>query len=345
MLTKNKLWLVAAGFLVLALSQVNFGKAQSSHELPAEDDLFWTVTTSMNRPDDTTACHAAIDALPTATLASYGRSQAGGSDAGGLTDDQIAQETRTQLYQMCSMIAQMPTEMESSMGQEGVSTNLFGMSDWHHVSGLYFEKAGMGRISFTNTLDFLSYRFFEFMNGFGDMVSMEDGYISLNAAMIPAMKNYGAQLTMYGLNLGSQIPDIYVDGKLATAGDISDISYDPNAGILTFTAKHFSSYRAVTHGSKVKTMKITKVTPKSIKYNAHKRTFKVTVKGKNLKRNAQMQCTLGFSSATKINANKGGNRVVCTFTMSEFSTKGYYPLTISIPGTGEVTKTNAVRIR
>jgi hypothetical protein len=343
MRTKNKLLLAAMGFLVFALSQVSTAKAQS-HDLPDENDLFWQVTSSMNNPSDTTGCHNAIDTIPVATLASYGRAQAGSDNLNGLTDEQIAANTQQQLYQICTMVAQMPAQMESSMAQNGVTTNLFGMTDWHNVSGLYFEKSGMGRITFSTTLDFLSYRFFKFMDGFDDMVKMENGYISLNAAMIPAMKDYGAQLTMYGLSF-SQIPDIYVDGKLASAADISGVTYDAATGTLTFNASHFSAYRAVTHGTKVKAMKITKVTPKSIKYNARKSTFKITIKGKNLKKNALMQCTLGFATASKINANKKGNRVVCTFSMSEFSTLGRYPLTISIPGTGEASKANAVRIR
>ena len=351
MKTKNKWLLIAAAVAVFAVTQSGTVKAgPNDHELPAEDDLFWQVTSSMSRPDDTAACQAAIDAIPTADLLAYAiaNPHGDGGPQGGSEAEQTA-GIRQGFSQMCTMIAQMPTEMESSMAAEGASSNLFNMSDWHHASSLYFEKSGKGRISFTNTLDFLSYRFMRFMNNFGSMVVMNDGYVSLNAAMLDDIKNYGAQITMIGLDLGNQIPDIYVDGKLATSNDINGITYDAVAGTLTFNASHFSAYKAVAHGTKVKAMKMGKLTKKSksIKYNSRKSTFKVVFSGKNLKpaSGQTKQCTLGFETASRVSVNKKGTQVTCVFTMSYFSDKGTFPLTYAITGKGEVSKANAVRIR
>lgn len=319
--------------------------SSSDHELPAENDLFWQVTSSMDRPDDTTACQNAIDQIPTAQLLAYANEHNSGSQGQG-NESQQSLEVKQGFYQMCSMLAQMPTEMQADMTQNGVTTNLFGMSDWHSVSGLYFEKAGKGRISFTNTLDFLSYRFMRFMNNFDSMVEMDDGYISLNAAMLDDIKNYGAQLTMYGLDFSEQ-PDIYVNGTLAGSGDIADVSYDANTGALTFTAKHFSAYKAVAKGSKVKKMTITKLAKKSVKYNAKKSSFRVKVIGKSLKplSGGTIQCSLGFEQATKVAYSRSGKTVYCVFPMSYFSGKGTYPITISATGKGEVTKNNAFTVK
>jgi len=361
MRTKNKLLITAMGFLVFALSQVGTAKASpNDHDLPDENDIFWQVTGVMDTPADTAACQAKIDLMAAdGTLQTYitqhqdelmdeGNPQ-GENWQGGAPS---AQEMATGFYQMCTMLALMPAQMQADMASEadgGVTTNLFDQADWHHVSGLYFQNAGKGKISFTNTLDFLSYRFMRFMNNFGGMVVMNDGYISLNAAMIDDIKNYGAQLTMYGLNLGSEIPDIYVDGKLAGASDVSAISYDPDAGTLTFNASHFSSYRAVAKGSKVKKMVITKVNKKSkvIKYNANKNTFRVKVEGRNLKPSSgqTLTCTLGFEKATKVNYSKKGKSAVCVFPMSYFEAGSTYPLTLSIEGKGEATRLSAVRFR
>lgn len=351
--TKNKLLIVAMGFLVFALCQVGTAKASpNDHDLPSEDDLFWRVTGSMDRPDDTSACQAAIDAIPVADLVAYANAHPHADDAHGgqpMPDDIAASEIRQGFYEMCAMIAQMPTQMQTDMASDGASSNLFAMSDWHHASGLYFQKSGKGRISFTNTLDFLSYRFFRFMNNFDTMVEMNDGYISLNAAMMDDIKTYGAQLTMYGLNLGSEQPDIYVDGQLAGSGDVSDITYDANAGSLTFTAKHFSSYRAVAHGAKVKKMSIRKINKKArvIRYNARKNSFRIKVTGKNLKPSSgsDLLCNLGFEQADRVSYSKNGRTAYCVFLMSNFEDKGTFPLTLSIPGQGEVTKSNAVRVR
>jgi len=357
MKTKNKLLLMAAAAVaVLAVTQTGAAKAgPNDRDLPSEDDLFWRVTSSMNRPDDTTACQAAIDAISTADLLAYANAhpregeQQGGPQGGQMNEQEESTRIKQGFYQMCTMIAQMPTEMQAGMTADGASTNLFGMSDWHHASGLYFQKAGKGKISFTNTLDFLSYRFFRFMNNFDNMVEMDDGYISVNATMVDDIKNYGAQLTMYGLNLGSDIPDIYVDGQLAGANDVGDITYNATEGSLTFTAKHFSSYRAVAKGSSVKAMTIKKISnhAKVIRYSAHKNTFLVKIKGKNLKpaSGKTLQCTLGFEEATKVSVSKNGKSAICVFPMSYFSDKGTFPLTLSIDGQGEVTKTSAVRIR
>jgi hypothetical protein len=255
----------------------------------------------------------------------------------------------------CTGVAAMPSEMQTSMTSEGVETSLFSnTTDWHHVSGLYFQKseddAPMGRISFSNTIDFMTYRFFTFMNNFGNMVQFNDGYISLNAAMVPQMINCGTTFTMYGLDFSTQ-PDIYVSNganmrKAIDGTDVSGIVYDATAGTLSFTPGHFSSFKAVERGSTLKSMKISSVKKKTIKYNAKKSTFKLTVKGRNLyKKGSDIGCTLGFQQAAKVRAAKNGKKVTCTFSMSSFSVKDYYPLEISIIGNGAVTKTNAVRIK
>jgi hypothetical protein len=54
---------------------------------------------------------------------------------------------------------------------------------------------------------------------------------------------------------------------------------------------------------------------------------------------------LGFYSAAKVRVSKNGKSATCTFDMSNFTSTGYYPLTISIAGAGEATRENAVRIR
>lgn len=182
------------------------------------------------------------------------------------------------------------------------------------------------------------------------MIRFDNGCISLNAAMVPNMVNYGATLTMYGLDF-SQMPDIYVSNgatvrKAVEGEDLSGISYDASAGTLSFTPGHFSSFRAVAQGTNIKTMKITSVKKKSIKYKPNKNSFKLTVRGKNLRQgNEGTDCTLGFKQAQKVYVSKNGKHIKCTFRMNDFSMMGYYPLTVTILGIGEVTKVNAVRIR
>ncbi|HLM84209.1 MAG TPA: hypothetical protein VK254_03295 [Candidatus Bathyarchaeia archaeon] len=335
---KKKAILASVALLAMVLMTAPVMAEPGDHELPAETDVFWTVFASMTKPDDTAGCEAAVT--------TYMNSHT-------FVDENERQGWQQGLNEMCTMVAQMPTEMETSMATEGVETSLFDADNWHLISGLYFQKSEngqpMGRISFSNTIDFMTYRFFSFMNNFGNLVQFNDGYISLNAAMVPDMINYGASFTMYGLNF-AETPDIYVSNgsivRKATDADVSGVVYDANAGTLTFTPGHFSSFRVVEKGSAIKTMQISKVDPKSVKYKARKSTFRVNVKGKNLyKKGSVTECTLGYSHAIKVSAAKNGKRVKCTFTMSEFSTLGNYPLAISIPGTGEVTRANGVRMK
>lgn len=302
-------------------------------EMPAETDPFWNFFEVMSKPDDTAACLARVTELS--------------QDPNSGVDEHYSE--------FCTDIANMPTQMQSDMASEGASTNLFDASNWHSISGLYFQKTEngqlMGRISFSNTVDFLTYRFFTFMNNFGNMVTFEDGYISLNSAMVGDMAHYGATLTMYNLNEFTQQPDIYVGTgtsmKKAVEGeDFSDLVWNDAENSLSFTPAHFSSFKAVAKGSKVKKMKISSVKKKSIKYKANKNSFKITVRGKNLRQgNTGSDCTLGFKQAQKIYTSKNGRHLKCTFRMSDFSVTGYYPLTVTIPGAGEVTRTNAVKIR
>jgi hypothetical protein len=189
------------------------------------------------------------------------------------------------------------------------------------------------------------------MSDFRSMVKFDDGYISLNAAMMTDMKYYDAQITMFGLPF-TTMPDIYVTDAngttmhLATGSDISGATYDPITGTLTFNASHFSAFKAVTKGSKVKKMKISSVKKKSIKYNIQKSTFKLKVKGRNLYKNgSDVTCTMGFQQAEKVRTARNGKRVTCTYGMASFSTLGTYPVTITVAGRGEVTKANAVRVR
>jgi len=332
---------IAIFAMVAMTAPVGAANDHQRGDLPAETDFFWDVFAQMATPTDTATCLTALD-----NYISQHPEEFGGPDV---------EQMRSEMSQMCTEVANMPADMQSSMTSEGVATSLFdaGNTNWHAISGLYFQKSGdgapMGRISFSQTIDFMSYRFFNFMNQFDNMVRFDGGYISLNAAMVPDMINYGATLTMYQLGFDQQ-PDIYVSSganmrKAIEGTDVSGIVWDAAANSLTFTPRHFSSFKAVQQGSEVNKMKIKSVKKKSIKYRAGK-TFKLTVKGKNLyKKGSDVSCTLGFQQAETARASKKGNKVTCRFGMDSFSSLGTFPLTISITGQGEVTKTNAVRIR
>lgn len=347
--TKTKM----SGALVFALALLWTGNALA-FDNPPETDIFWQTLSTMDNPNDVEGCRAKIDELWNAS--ELGRVDVERREAAGevITNRDIEINSRDEAkrisltsgyYNSCAGLDEGFEIMRASMEQYGKTSNIWDMADWHNVNGLYFESAGEGRIYFNRTIDFMSYRFQVFMQNLPNLLVFQNGYISLNAEMVSDLENYGAVLTMYGLNF-SEIPDIYVDGVLANSSDVDGVTYDPSTGTLTFTASHFSSYRAVAKGSKQSVMKITGTTKKSVKYDARKNTFKVKAKGKGLKKSGiTTTCRLGFTEATKVSVSKKGKSVVCVFRMSDFSQTGYYPLTISIAGSGEVTRDNAIRIK
>lgn len=338
---KRVIW-ASIALLAMVAMMAPAALAEDRGEMPDEDDFFWDVFAEMTTPEDSSGCVSALNTYIANHPEEFG--------------SENTAEILSQMTEMCTQVGLMRTDMQSSMTAEGVATSLFdsGNTNWHAISGLYFQKSEngepMGRISFSETIDFMSYRFFTFMNNFDNMVQFNDGFISLNASMVPNMINYGATLTMYGLNFDEQ-PDIYVSNgqtmrKAVEGEDLSGISYDADAGTLSFTPGHFSSFKAVQKGSSVRTMKIRSVKKKSIKYKASKNSFKVTVRGKNLRSgNADVNCTLGFYQASKVYVSKNGKHLKCTYDMDDFSVAGRYPMTVTIPGVGEVTRANAVRIR
>jgi hypothetical protein len=343
--TKTKL----LGMLVLlpALAFLWTGNVKA-FDNPDEDDIFWDTLAAMDNPNDVDGCKAKIDELAASgELWAYDveRRREQGQDVSGESwsgdPAQVASLT-SGYYNTCENFDEGFEIMRASMEQYGKTSNIWGMDDWHNVSGLYFMSASEGRIDFGRTLDFMSYRFQIFMQNLPNLLTFQNGYISLNAEMVPELANYGATLTMYGLDF-SETPDIYVDGVLADASALGAVYSN---GTLIFNAEHFSSYRAVEKGSRVAAMRIKWNNKRSLKYNARKSTFKVKVKGTGLRSSsASTVCQLGFYSASNVKVSQNGKKATCTFSMSDFSTVGYYPLTISIAGVGEVTRENAVRVK
>jgi len=335
------------GMLLSGLAFLYGGDALA-FDNPPEDDIFWQTFDAMRNPNDVTGCKAKIDELyESGELALYDvtRRRAAGQTVSDSELTDRSESHRTSLtagyYSTCENYDEGFEIMRSSMEQYGKTSNIWDMTDWHNVNGLYFQSQD-GKIYFDRTIDFMSYRFQVFMQNLPNLMMFDNGYISLNAEMVPELKNYGAVLTMYNLDF-PEMPDIYIDGVLSDSSSLGAV-YDVAAGTLTFNASHFSSYRAVAKGSTVKTMKIKGISKKSIKYNAKKRTFKVKARGINLK-GSGVKCTLGFHDSLKAKASRKGKNVTCTFNMNGFSQTGYYPLTISVPGSGEVSRENAIRIK
>ncbi|MEK7601818.1 MAG: right-handed parallel beta-helix repeat-containing protein [Patescibacteria group bacterium] len=127
-------------------------------------------------------------------------------------------------------------------------------------SGLYFEKTGDGRVTFTGSLNLTNEDTQDFLSNLGTYMEASAGSMSFNASDPTGaqLKDAGAQIALYGLNdLGfTGVPNIVVKDDdenviLPTDPDYpvspDSISYDAevNDGTLTFDASHFTTFDTV----------------------------------------------------------------------------------------------------
>ncbi len=127
--------------------------------------------------------------------------------------------------------------------EEGINTNIVDCAnDPTACVGLYFEEPQFGKITFPGPLDLTDDATIETLQSLEDgNINFENGEISFDAQTEDVFKELGGTLEMYGLDF-EVTPTINVDGEPATEDDVEGIDYDAETGILTFTAKHFTTF-------------------------------------------------------------------------------------------------------
>ncbi len=318
---KKIIFLAVALFLSLqALSGVcKAADSEDESVLPAENDVFWQILAQLKRPDD-----------PSCVIVA--------KDKAGMNDETA--------LKFCAQTADIVNVLDEKMSNAGLffsgsqTTNLKLELNWHEITNLTFDHP-LGKLTFNGKIDLMSYKFMNLMNALDNMMKFGGAYFSLNAAMIPELSSFNPSLVMKNLDFDSD-PVIYVNGKEATDEDIDDYKWDKLNGTLSFSPNHFSFFKAVKKGTKIKKIKIKKATNRVIKLNSEKGIFTVGVKGKNI-RGKNRTCTIGFG--TSIKAKTKGSYLICTFRMSDFNQKGKYPLTVSAPGLGDNTRQSYIALR
>ena len=257
------------------------GMGDSSH-LPGESDPFWEVMDELQEPDDAD-CVTEANTI----FASHGIP----------TDGDRATKT-------CNAIGAM-MNMEAVMTSEGVETNLFDFTDWHHVTGLYFETP-YGRITFTNEIDFMSYEFMTFLQTIMDRMDMGAGVIRLDADIVNGLRDAGAVITMYNVPDFTDV-EILVNGSEDTEGIVSGLHYDRATHTITFDAAHFTTFKAQEKGSDsndddqeddAERAKIHSVTAQRILTFGGKERIMLTIKGDDFDDDADVK--LGSRKAYKV---------------------------------------------
>ncbi len=153
----------------------------------------------------------------------------------------------------------------------GITTNLNGCAGTPTAcSNLYFEKTGMGRVTFTASLNLTDSDTTTFLQTLGTKMEASAGSMRFDASTATQLKDAGAEIQMFGLDdLGfTSTPGIIVkddagiviDPSSDAYPEITGIDYDPDTGILTFDASHFTQFETdfpvtnVTTGEKFATI-------------------------------------------------------------------------------------------
>lgn len=295
---KTALLLIAA--LVFGFMPASETKAVVDFDGSPDDNpnhFVWSLMSQMQTPDDPDCA-----SLATAALAgeSFGES--------GPTAEQIA-------AMACNGLATMRTSMQSDMNgaeDESMETNLFDAVNWHSVENLYFKHStngvADGRIDFSQSIDFMSYDFLQFMTSFGENMEAERGKISLNADVVDGFANYGATLTMYNVREYKN-PQILVNGRTDKEGVVSNMVYDKTNDTIVFNAAHFSDFRVVEKNN------VKKLKPKisTVEKETVDTDYVITITGSNLSDTTRVTLN-GKSSATREYEN---GTITATFKLSQ----------------------------
>ncbi len=137
------------------------------------------------------------------------------------------------------------TSIDTALTAEGIESNIDTCGATPTAcTGLYFEKVGVGKITFPGTLDLTDATTIATLQALGTGgITFEDGQIKFDATTGDAFQALGGELEMYGLPFFST-PVIYVDsfGNIAGAGDVNTVSYNTETHTLTFNALHFTTF-------------------------------------------------------------------------------------------------------
>lgn len=100
--------------------------AENDHQrgdMPDENSFFWEIFSQKTRPDDVSGCNAALD-----SYIANNPEEFGGPDV---------EQIRSEMSQMCSGIAEMPSDMQSDMSSNGIASSLFDANNtnWHSING------------------------------------------------------------------------------------------------------------------------------------------------------------------------------------------------------------------
>lgn len=119
-------------------------------------------------------------------------------------------------------------------------------------AGLYFEKVGYGKITFSGDLNLTDQATIDLLQSLNTKLEITEGHIKFDASTATALKNAGASIEMSGLDYATQ-PDLMVKddaGNILTDTSFVDgitytncaISPGTSGKCFTFNTQHFTTF-------------------------------------------------------------------------------------------------------
>lgn len=127
------------------------------------------------------------------------------------------------------------------------TTNFSSVTDFRSISNFTMHQTGVVKVTFSQAVNMLDPTVQRFMRSIGSKMVGANGSLNLDARAVLELKNAGAVITMYGINLNS--PKIQIDGIDDASGVTSSLTYDKSTQTLIFNAAHFTTFTAVESSS------------------------------------------------------------------------------------------------
>ncbi len=136
----------------------------------------------------------------------------------------------------------------------GATTNWSTIEDFSNVTNLTFEEPGVGRITFTDSIDLLDDETLQALEDLSDNINISDGFVDVNSAM-DALRAFNKSAIVY-LNLSllntpynlSAVNASFLETRIRMNGEpwcinrTCNVSYNASTTIINFTVPHWTSY-------------------------------------------------------------------------------------------------------
>ncbi len=127
------------------------------------------------------------------------------------------------------------------------TTDFSSVTDFRSITNFTMHQTGVVKVAFSQAVNMLDPTVQRFMKSIGSKMVGANGSLNLDAKAVLELKNAGAVITMYGINLNS--PKIQIDGVDDSSGVTSSLTYDKSTQTLVFNAAHFTTFTAVESSS------------------------------------------------------------------------------------------------